>query len=56
MKKLLSKANIRSSIFLLILLSLCFSQSNSQTVHDINEDVSGYSILCFQLSFRLLRF
>ena len=43
MKKLLSKANIRSSIFLLILLSLCFSQSNSQTVHDINEDVSGYS-------------
>ena len=43
MKKLFSKGNIHINSFLLILLSICFSQANSQTFHDINDDVSGYS-------------
>ena len=39
----LSKINNSKNIFLFIILSLCLLQIESQTVHGITEDVSGYS-------------
>ena len=43
MKKIFSKVNIPSNILLLILIFLFTSPVNSQSFHDISEDVSGYT-------------
>ena len=43
MSKIFSRLSFPTPLFQLILLFLFLSQSNSQTVHNINQDVSGYT-------------